>query len=176
MIFKLYTPPIDIVLPGNLALSVCLVLQAILSILYSLLQFFFAFLDCYPTIINSFVKLFTVHVMLGENTIPASSKWISPPQSQVLYTEQLTLEGNINSAVYISSQLRRATIHSYSSSNHPESSTPETNRMNSVESNASFNWGDTVQLWRGHSMIIVRDTLMLLVTGKSSQCWMLIHQ
>ena len=78
-------------------------------------------------------------LLLGENTLPVSSERISPPQSEVLYTEQLTLEGNINSAVNISPQPRRATIHSYSSSNHPESSTPETNRTNSVESDASFN-------------------------------------
>ncbi|XP_065889890.1 uncharacterized protein [Dysidea avara] len=77
--------------------------------------------------------------MSRENTLPVSSERISPPQSEVLYTEQLTLEGNINSAVNISPQPRRATIHSYSSSNHPESSTPETNRTNSVESDASFN-------------------------------------
>ena len=82
-------------------------------------------------------ELFTT--ILGENTISISSERISPPQSEVLYTEQLTLEGNINSAMNISSQQRRATIHGYSSSNHPESSTPETNRKNSVESDASFN-------------------------------------
>ena len=77
--------------------------------------------------------------MLGEDTLPVSSERISPPQSEVLFAEQSALEGNLNSGMNISPQPRRATVHSYSSSNHPESPTPEVNRVNSVESDASFN-------------------------------------
>ena len=75
----------------------------------------------------------------GEEKLPTLLDRISPPESEVMFMEQLALEEH-DTITDQPFKPRRTTIGSYASQGGPQmTSTPETNRQNSTESDASFN-------------------------------------
>ena len=81
-------------------------------------------------------------MITGEDKLPSLLDRISPPESEVLLMEQIALEEHdtVTHMVDPSFKSRRTTIASIPPQGEPRAtSTPETNRQNSSESDASYN-------------------------------------